>query len=146
MAAIVALLIAHLDIIRLAVSPCSVRWGIALLVGAMLLGVVVKYLGILIRTGVAVTGSLYQHLNSPEGQSNLSEITIPLDQLSAELSKPFWWPFRQLLERAGKRGIRDPLNSEKRFIKMLCVQSYCFYAMCLAGAVALTIRACGLHE
>jgi len=146
LAGILALILSHLDILRDAVSLCSIQWGIALLVIAMLLGALVKYIGILIRNGIAVTNSLYQHLYSPEGQSALAGIMIPPEQLSAEVAKPFFWPFRQLLERSGRKGLSDPLSAEKRFIKMLCVQSYLFYGMCLLGAIGLLVLSTGIHK
>ena len=146
LAGIVALIISRLDMLRIAVSLCSIQWGIALLVIAMLLGALVKYIGILIRNGTAVTNSLYQHLYSPEGQSALAGITIPPEQLSVEVARPFFWPFRQLLERIGRKSLSDPLNAEKRFIKMLCVQSYLFYSMCFFAAVALIVLSVGIHK
>lgn len=139
LAGIVALIITHLDVLRAATSAPAIRWGLGLLVFAMLLGAIVKHIGILIRTGLAITGSAYEHLYSPEGQSALRGITIPPDQLPKEVAKPFLWPFRQLLVKSAQKGMQDALAAEKRFIKLLCIQGYLFYAMCISAAVALVV-------
>ena len=146
LAAIVALLLSHLDTLRHAMYACALRWGIISLVVAMVFGALTKQFGIVIRTGIAVINSLYAALHSPDGVAMLSAMKADSEKLPAELVKPFLWPFRCFLERNARKGMVDPLHGEKRFIKFLCIQIYFSYGMYLFAAIGLIILCCGIHE
>ncbi len=51
-------------------------------------------------------------------------MNIESTQLINDLASPYWWPLSTLMRKSGEAGIKDYLSSDKRFVKMFCLQLY----------------------
>lgn len=145
-AAILGLLVANLDSVSKIISAPSLRWGIVLLTSSMLAGALAKQFGIAIRRGLAMLESLYTELESPDGSVMMESMTTSPEEMQSKMAAPFLWPINVLMLRAARRGATDPINGEKRFVKLLCIQMYGAYAQAIFAVVGLLIFASGISS
>jgi len=84
-AALLGLIISHIESISKIVAQFSLKWSIVLLVFSILCGVIAKHVSMAVVLMVGLTDEMYKEFNSEEGQmmfSNLRELNAPLSDLS----------------------------------------------------------------
>lgn len=113
-AALLGLIIAHIDSISKTISSSSLKWGIVLLLISMLCGIVAKQLGMLVETVVAVTEETYKEFNSEQGRVIYSQLQFSPENLAEKISSPFLWPLRGYARRSFLAGVKDCLSVEKK--------------------------------
>ena len=144
-AAILGLIIVNVDAVSNVLSEGSLRWGLSLMTLSMLCGVITKQLGIAIKRGVALLDELYAELNTPRGGAIQELLRTPIDDVfTKEMVSPFLPPFKSFMLKSMQHGATDALASEKRFIKMFCLQMYASYAQGSLGAAGIIWLVCGI--
>lgn len=123
-AAIVALLVSNLDSISQTVSAGGLRGALILFTVSLLAAVTSKQIGMAVANGLKTISQVEHLLNSEQGQRLMNRMSTDPRQLVQELAEPFLWPLSTLTRRAGKRGLSDYLSTDKRFIRLLCIQIY----------------------
>lgn len=143
-AAILGLLVANINSVSNIISKSGLKWGIALLTVSMLAGALAKQLGFAIRCGVALLEALYTEIASPEGTAALEGVTDSPEEFQRHMTEPFLWPIKGIMIRAAKRGAKDPVLGEKRFVRMLCIQIYASYVQIVCAASGLLFLGFGI--
>jgi hypothetical protein len=138
-AAIIGLFISHLDSVSKIVSVSGLRWGLILFTLALLFGVISKQIGMAVTSGLETIAKLESFLYSSDGQHLLASMTIDPKKLVHDLADPFLWPLSRMMRTGGIRGTQDLLSSDKRFVRMFCVQLYFvwLHGLCSIGAIAV---------
>ena len=121
-AAIVGLLISNLDSVAKIVSLEGIKTSIVLFTASLLAGAISKQIGMAVTAGLSTLKQVDSLFASDAGQALLSQMTISPRELVMDLAEPFVWPLSQLVRRQGDRGVVDYVASEKRFVRMLCIQ------------------------
>ena len=136
-AALVALTISNLESINKIVSLPSLKYSVILFVMSLLFGIISKMLGMALQSGVRLLNDMEAQLNSEAGKSVMDSMDLEPKQLVIDLAEPYWWPLSTLMRRSGEAGIKDYLASDKRFVKMFCLQLYTNLAHILLAAFAI---------
>ncbi|WP_339672026.1 hypothetical protein [Dasania marina] len=123
-AALVALTISNLESINTIVSLSSLKLSVMLFVVSLLFGVVSKMLGMALQSGIRLLNDMESQLHSEAGKSIMDSMDIESKQLINDLASPYWWPLSTLMRKSGETGIKDYLSSDKRFVKLFCLQLY----------------------
>lgn len=123
-AALVALMISNLESINKIVSLSSLKLSIILFVISLLFGVVSKMLGMALQSGIRLLNDMENQLSSDSGKSIMNSMNIEPKRLINDLASPYWWPLSTLMRKSGDAGLKDYLSSDKRFVKMFCLQLY----------------------
>ena len=143
-AAFLALIISHIESVSKIVSPCSLKWGIVLLVFSILCGVIAKHIAMAVGMMVSQIEEMYKEFNSEEGQSMLSGLKTPINDIGEKISEPFLWPLRGYMKRSFRNGTNDFLNGEKKAVKWLCFYFYFSAAQWIPGLVGIFCFALGI--
>jgi len=145
-AAILALLLTHIDSVQKVVSSSGLRWGLGLLSVALLFAVVSRQLGIALSTGLAITRQLEATLQSEQGQKLMSAMQISPRDLVAQMQEPFLWPLSAMMRKAAENGLVDYLSADKRFVKLFCLQAYSFWLQSILAASGMIAMAFSIHK
>jgi hypothetical protein len=142
-AATVTLLISNLDSLAKLVSLNGIKAAI-LLFSLSLLALISKQVGFAVGTSLDTVKNLETHLLSDYGEQVMSGLTNSPNQLVRELAEPFIWPMSFIVRRAGERGASDHLATEKRLIRLFCIQVcanilHGLFAIGALAAIALSI-------
>jgi len=121
-AAIVGLLVSNLDSVAEIASLEAIKAAIVLFTLSLLSGAISKQIGMAVAAGVNTLKQTENLLYSEAGQKLMNEMTIEPRQLVKEIAEPFLWPLSWFARRGGERGLVDYVSSDKRFVKMLCLQ------------------------
>ena len=138
-AALIALTISNLESINNIASLTSLRYSIILFVISLLFGIVSKMLGMALQSGIRLLNDMENQLNSEAGKGVMDSMDIEPKQLIDDLSEPYWWPLSTLIRKSGEDGIKDYLSSDKRFVKIFCLQLYTNLAHILLAALAIIV-------
>jgi hypothetical protein len=138
-AALIALTISNLESINNIASLASLKYSIILFVISLLFGIVSKMLGMALQSGIRLLNDMENQLNSEAGKGVMDSMDIEPKQLIDDLSEPYWWPLSTLMKKSGEAGIKDYLSSDKRFVKMFCLQLYTNLAHILLAALAIIV-------
>ncbi len=122
LAAIIGLFISNLDSVGQLVSRQGLRWSLILFTGSLVVGALSKQLGMAIAKGLAMLEKIESILSSEQGQLLMTNMSTSPTQLVEEMAEPFFWPLSTLMRRSGMKGLSDYLFSDKRLIKLFCVQ------------------------
>lgn len=136
-AAIITFFVGHLDSVSGLVSAGGLRWSLILLALSLLAGVVSKQIGMAVAHGVETVTKMETFLHSPDGQRLMSHMTTEPRQLTKEIAAPFLWPLSWLMRRSGEQGVQDYSSSDRRFIRLFCVQLYSNLLHGLLAAAAI---------
>lgn len=143
-ATIIGAILVNIENISKMLSIPALHWGLTLLVGSMLIGVIVKQCGIGIASGVSTMDAMYSEMENPAGQEMLKNLTLNPEDLKEAMSSAFLWPISIIVKNACAKNTTDLLASEKRLIKVLCMQIYLIWTQGLFGTVGLLILAFGI--
>ena len=138
-AALIALTISNLESINNIASLASLKYSIILFVISLLFGIVSKMLGMALQSGIRLLNDMENQLNSEAGKGVMDSMDIEPKQLIDDLSEPYWWPLSTLIRKSGEDGIKDYLSSDKRFVKIFCLQLYTNLAHILLAALAIIV-------
>lgn len=121
-AAIAAALISNLDSVAKIASLNGIKIALVLFALSLLFGALSKQIGMAVVAGLGTLKRTETMLNSAAGQNLMDQMTIEPRQLVKELAEPFLWPISASFRKGGERGIVDYVASDKRFVKMFCIQ------------------------
>lgn len=141
LAAIIGLFISNLDAVGQLVSRQGLRWGLILFTGSLVIGALSKQIGMAIVKGLAMLEKIENILSSEQGQALMTNMTTLPPQLVEEMAAPYFWPLSILMRRSGMKGLSDYLFSDKRFIKLFCVQMLLVNLHGLLAAAGLMVVA-----
>ena len=144
-AAFLGLIISHIESVSKIISPCSLKWGIVLLVFSILCGVIAKHIAMAVGTMVNLIERMYKEFNSEEGQLMLSELKIPISDIGEKVSEPFLWPLRGFMKRRFQAGTKDFLTGEKKAVRWLCFYIYFSAAQWILGLIGILCFALGIQ-
>lgn len=136
-AALVALMFGNLESINEIVPLPSLKYSIILFVMSLLFGVISKLLGMVLQSGIRLLIDMENQLNSEVGKNMMSSMNIEPNQLVSDLAAPFWWPLSTIMRKSGETGLKDYLSSDKRFVRMFCLQLYTNLAHIFLAALAI---------
>lgn len=136
-AAIVGAVIVNIDPISKVMGASNLRWGLALLVGSMLCGAVVRQLCLMLRTNVQLSEELYEALTSEESMAVFQQTSMPVEQLNKEISGAYLPPMRWLISRSFNKGALDPIANEKSLAKLVSIAAFVYWGQALAAFVGL---------
>lgn len=144
-AAIIGLIISHLDSVSTIVGAGGLRWSLVLLTFSLLAGVVSKQVGMAVTQGLETINNLEGLLRSEDGRQLMSSMTIEPRQLMRDIASAFVWPLSFFMRRSGEQGVQDYSTADRCFIRLFCLQLYInlLHGLLAAGAVitlALSIR------
>lgn len=136
-AALVALTISNIESINKIVSLSSLKYSVILFVISLLFGIISKMIGMSLQSGIRLLNDMDNKLNSEAGKSLMDSMSVEPKQLVNDLASPYWWPLSTLMRKSGEAGSEDYLYSEKRFVKMFCLQLYTNLAHILLALLAI---------
>ena len=144
-AATVALLISNLDSLSKLVSLNGIKTALVLLPLSLLAALISREVGIAVINSLETVKNLESYLLPENGEQLKSGVTISPSQLAREIAEPFLWPMSFIVRKAGERGAIDHLATDKRVIRLFCVQVYSnmFHGLFAIGAflaIALSIH------
>jgi len=145
-AAIVALVLSHLESVSKIISPSSLKAGIVLFTVSILAGVFSKQIGMAVANGLETVNRLEGLLASESDKQLRADMRIEPKQLMSEVSEPFLWPLSALVRRSGERGVTDYLAADKRFVRLLCIQLYLNLVHALLAVAALMTLALSIRS
>jgi hypothetical protein len=122
LAAIIGLFISNLDSVGQLVNRQGLRWGLILFTASLVIGALSKQIGMAIVKGLAMLEKIENILSSEQGQVLMANMTTSPPQLVEEMAAPYLWPLSTLMRKSGRKGLSDYLVTDKRFIKLFCVQ------------------------
>ena len=125
-------------------SISALHWGLTFLVISILAGVLVKQFGFLIASGVSTMDTMYSEFETPAGQEMLQNLKLKPEEINEGMISAFLWPISFFVKRACTKGAIDFLASDKKLIKLLCVQMYLMWAQGLFGTFGLIFLALGI--
>ncbi len=85
-------------------------------------------------------------LYSDQGLQLMSQLSTPPMELIKEIAAPFFWLLSSYMRRSGLKGIEDYLSTDKRFVKLFCIQLVFVYLHGIAAATGLIVIACSIVE
>ena len=141
LAAITGLLISNLDSVGQLVSRQGLRWGLILFTGSIVIGAVSKQIGMAIGKGLVMLEKIENILSSEQGQALMANMTTTPPQLVEKMAEPYFWPLSALMRKSGIKGLSDYLFSDKRFVKLFCVQMLLVNLHGLLAAAGLVVVA-----
>jgi phage shock protein PspC (stress-responsive transcriptional regulator) len=83
-------------------------------------------------------------LYSEQGLQLISQMSTSPRELIKEIAEPFFWPISSRILKGGLKGIDDYLSSDKRFVKMFCIQLIFVYLHGITAAAGLIVIACSI--
>jgi hypothetical protein len=140
-AAIVGLFISNLDSIGTIVSSVGLRWFLISFTTSIIFGAISKQIGMALGKGLEMAEKIEGELYSDQGIRLINQLSTPLRELIKEIAEPFFWPLSSYMRRCGTKGIEDYLSSDKRFVKLFCIQLVFVYLHGIAAAAGLIIVA-----
>jgi hypothetical protein len=143
-ATIIGAILVNIENVSKILSISALHWGLTFLVSSMLIGVFVKQCGIGIASGVSTMDTMYSEMEKPAGQEMLQKLTLNTEDFKEAMSSAFLWPISIIVKKACEKSATDFLASEKRLIKLLCVQIYLIWAQGIFGMIGLLILAFGI--
>ncbi len=144
-AAFLGLILSNIESVSKILSPCSLKWGIVLLVLSILCGVIAKHIAMAVEMMIGLIEEMYKEFNSEEGHSILSSLTTPIADIAEKISKPFLWPLRGYMKKRFQIGTKDFLNGEKKAVKWLCYYFYFSIAQWILGLAGILSFALGIR-
>jgi hypothetical protein len=121
-AAIVAVIVSDMGSVAKIASLDGIKTSIILFTLSILFGAVSKLVGMAVIAGINTLKETEALLASDAGQNLIGQMTIKPRQLIRELAEPFIWPISTFIRKGGERGLEDYVSSDKRFVKMFCIQ------------------------
>jgi hypothetical protein len=142
LAAITGLFISNLDSISKIVTLDGVKWSLILFTCSLFVGAISKMYGMVLGRGIQILINLEELLQSEDGVNLMQSMTVNPDDLPKQLAEPFFWPISTLMRKSGEKGLNDYLFSDKKFIKMFCIQLYLdflHWLLLVAGLLTLAL-------
>lgn len=143
-AAIVGLFISNLDSVGTLVSSIGLRWFLISFTASLVFGAISKQIGMALGKGLEMIEKMEGVLYSDQGQMLMSQMSTPPRELIKEIAEPFFWPLSCYIRRSGFKGIEDYLSSDKRFVKLFCIQLIFVYLHGITAAAGLLVIACSI--
>ncbi len=143
-AAIAGLFISNLDSVGKLVSPFGLRWFLILFTASLVFGAISKQIGMALTKGLEMVENLETILSSEQGQTLMGQMSISPKALIKEIAEPFFWPLSAYMRKSGVEGLQDYLSTDKRFVKMFCIQLIFVYLHGIMAAVGLLTMACSI--
>jgi len=140
-AAIIGLFISNLDSVAPLVSPFGLRWFLISLTASLVFGAIAKQIGMSLGKGLEMMEKLEGVLSSDQGRMLMGQMSTTPKELIKEIAEPFFWPLSFYIKQSGFKGIEDYLHSDKKFVKVFCVQLIFVYLHGIAAAIGLFIIA-----
>jgi hypothetical protein len=109
--------------------------------GSLVIGALSKQIGMAITKGLVILEKMENVLSSEQGQTLMTNMTATPSQLVEEMAAPFFWPLSTLMHKSGMKGLSDYLFSDKRFVKLFCVQMLLVNLHGLLAAAGLVVVA-----
>jgi hypothetical protein len=142
LAAITGLFISNLDSISKIVTLDAVKWSLILFTCSLFVGAISKMYGMALGRGIQILINFEELLQSEDGVKLIQAMAVNLDDLPKQLSEPFFWPISTLIRKSGEKGLDDYLSSDKKFVKMFCIQLYLnffHWVLLVAGLLTLAL-------
>ncbi|MDA3896374.1 MAG: hypothetical protein PF482_09525 [Desulfobacteraceae bacterium] len=143
-AAIVGLFISNLDSVGSLVSSIGLRWFLISFTASLVFGAISKQIGMTLGKGLEMIEKLEGVLSSDQGQMLMSQMSTPPKELIKEIVEPFFWPLSFYMKRSAIKGLDDYLSSDKRFVKLFCIQLIFVYLHGITAAIGLIALACSI--
>jgi len=143
-AIILGAILVNVDAVSNILSPQSLRWGLALLVGSLLCGVVTKLYSVALMAGITLTEELYDDLASPEAKAIIYEAAKSSAYVKSEIISAFLPPLRGLLGRGYDRGTMDAISGVKRMGKTFSILLIAFWLQSILGTLGLLVLGLGI--
>jgi phage shock protein PspC (stress-responsive transcriptional regulator) len=143
-AAIVALFISNLDSAATLVSSVGLRWFLISFTASLVFGAISKQIGMALVKGLDLVEKMEGMLYSEQGLQLISQMSTSPRELIKEIAEPFFWPISSRILKGGLKGIDDYLSSDKRFVKMFCIQLIFVYLHGITAAAGLIVIACSI--
>ena len=146
-AVFVGLIIANLDSITKIVWQPSLRVALVLFAISIALGTIVRSAGICISQVIRSTDDLYKELLSDKGRQILADLDSKFDEhVLPKIARPFVGPLRWWIQSSLKQSIKDPIATEKSFLKIMCWQLYAFTLQAILAATAIIVLAASIQN
>lgn len=139
-----ALLITNLDSVSAIVATTWIKTSMACLGISLLTGVASRLSGLGVLASLHVIEHVESVFDTENGRDILNRVTVSKRQLMSEVASPFLWPFSQVAQESGARGLDDLLSGDKQLIRMMCVQMHLCIAHQLSAVAALLALALGM--
>lgn len=121
-AAISGLIISNLESVGKIVGPTSLKVALLLFTFSILFGAVSKFVGMGLAVGQKAVSRMEEFVLELQGKGLVLSLT--LEQFGEAISAPFLWPIRNYIKWNVARSAKDPLASDKLFVRLFCIQVY----------------------
>ena len=138
--------ISNLDSVGTLVSSIGLRWFLISFTASLVFGAISKQIGMSLGKGLEMIEKLEGVLYSDQGQMLMNQMSTPPKELIKKIVEPFFWPLSSYMRRSGLKGIEDYLFSDKRFVKLFCIQLIFVYLHGITAAVGLLVIACSIMK
>lgn len=144
-AALLGLVISHIESISKIISSSALKWGTVLMTISILFGIIAKHIAVVVHLMTLQLDQMYKDFNSEEGQIMLSSLKTPIPDLAKKISQAFLWPLRCFFERRFIAGSKQPLAGEIKAVRWMCFFIYFSTAQWILGVIALLCFAFGIQ-
>ena len=108
------IIIANLDSISKLVGAPALKWALVSFGFSVVIGAIVRSIGICVSQGIRFTDTLYEHLLSDTGAKILSDIELKFDKVLPKINEPFFGPMRWWMDYSLKKSTKDPVHEGLR--------------------------------
>jgi hypothetical protein len=137
-------IIANLEPVSKIVAAPALKWAFVAFGFSVVIGVIVRSIGICVSQMIQSTTTLSEHLFSDIGIEIQAAIEPKLDEVLSKVSDPFIGPMRWWTNYSGSKGTQDFILTEKRCVTMLCLQLYLGILQVFLGVAGIMILAFGI--
>ena len=116
-AVLLGVIIANLESVSKIVSAPALKWAFVCFGCSVVIGAIVRSIGICVSQGIRFTDTLYEHLLSETGGKILSDIESKFNEVLPKINEPFFGPIRWWMDYSLKKSTKDFIHAEKRFVK-----------------------------
>jgi len=143
-AVLLGVVIANIESVSKIVSAPALKWAFVCFGCSVVIGAIVRSIGICVSQGIRFTDTLYEHLLSETGAKILSAIESKFNEVLAKINEPFFGPMRWWMDYSLKKSTKDFIHAEKRFVKMVCWQIYLGATQSFLAVLGIAILALGI--
>ena len=143
-AVMLGVIIANLESVSKIVSAPALKWAFVCFGCSVVIGAIVRSIGICISQGIRYTNTLSEHLLSETGAKILSAIEPKFNEVLPRINEPFFGPMRWWMDYSLKKSTNDSIHAEKRFVKMVCWQIYLGATQSFLAVFGIAILAFGI--
>ena len=122
------------------------RWALTLLGISIVVGTIVRSVGICISQFIRSTDVPYKHLLSQKGAEILAELDPRFNEVLSKVIDPFVGPLRWWMNYSLKESTKDLIRTEKSFVRVVSWQLYAFALQAILAATAIIVLAVNIKN